>query len=329
MPQPSLKIDRARYVISGDDQRRIIRDCAIVTETGQISRVGEPEQLAAACADRACDGRRDGRLRAWAMPFSPETCSAELLQGLKRVVDERGTRLTLHRGSGPQARKDYQGRGAKNPTEYLEALGVLGPNVLLAHALGLDDAEVDCVARTGAAVTMCPVTAAKGARGATALGRMPELLARGVRVALGCDSPNNSNHLDPVRTMNMAAIQYQDARQDIRLVPAETALEMGTRLGAAALGLGDEIGAIEAGKRADLVLFDTRRPEWQALWNPVNNLIYNTDGRSVHTVVIDGRVVVDDYRQSFVDEGRLIATVQEIGKPRQARTGITIPHSRA
>jgi len=77
---------------------------------------------------------------------------------------------------------------------------------------------------------------------------------------------------------------------------------MGTRLGAAALGLADEIGAIEAGKRADLVLFDTRRPEWQALWNPVNNLIYNTDGRSVHTVVIDGRVVVDDYRQTFVDE---------------------------
>jgi cytosine/adenosine deaminase-related metal-dependent hydrolase len=455
MPQPSLKIDRALYIVSVDDQRRIIRDGSILIENGRISRVGRADELAATGADRVIDarhfvvtpgfvnghmhisyahpvrgifpddlgsplkqvfalqmamteeeeyhasllallelvrngtvclldpgstkfpdaclqayedagvrvimgeavtdreapfaqpryttaeaitrtaafidkwnGRLDGRLRAWAMPFSPETCSAELLQGLKRVVDERGTGLTLHHGSGPQARKDYQGRGAKNPTEYLEALGVLGPNVLLAHALGLDDAEVDCVARSGAAVTMCPVTAAKGARGATALGRMPELLARSVRVALGCDSPNNSNHLDPVRTMNMAAIQYKDARQDIRLVPAETALEMGTRLGAAALGLGDEIGAIEAGKRADLVLFDTRRPEWQALWNPVNNLIYNTDGRSVHTVVIDGRVVVDDYRQAFVDEARLFATVQEIGERLQARTGITFPRSR-
>ncbi len=455
MPQPSLKIERARYIVSVDDQRRIIRDGSILIESGRISRVGRADELAATGADRVIDarhfvvtpgfvnghmhisyahpvrgifpddlgsplkqvfalqtamteeeeyhttllallelvrngtvclldpgstkfpdaclqayedagvrvimgeavtdreapfaqpryttaeaitrtaafidkwnGRLDGRLRAWAMPFSPETCSAELLQGLKRVVDERGTGLTLHHGSGPQARKDYQGRGAKNPTEYLEALGVLGPNVLLAHALGLDDAEVDCVARTGAAVTMCPVTAAKGARGATALGRMPELLARGVRVALGCDSPNNSNHLDPVRTMNMAAIQYKDARQDIRLIPAETALEMGTRLGAAALGLDDEIGAIEAGKRADLVLFDTRRPEWQALWNPVNNLIYNTDGRSVHTVVIDGRVVVDDYRQAFVDEARLFATVQEIGERLQARTGITFPRSR-
>jgi len=455
MPERSLKIDRARYVVTLDDQRRIIREGSVLIEGGRVARVGRGDELVDARADRvidarpfvvtpgfvnghmhisyahpvrgifpddlgsplkqvfalqaamteeeeyhasllalvelvrngtvclldpgstkfpdAClqayedaglrvilgdcvtdreapwtlpryataeavkrtagfldkwDGRLEGRLRAWAMPFSPETCSAELLQELKRVVDERRTGLTLHHGSGPQARKEYQGRGAKSPTEYLEGLGVLGPNVLLAHALGLDDAEIQCIVRTGAAVAMCPITAAKGARGVAAHGRMPELLAQGVRVALGCDSPNNSNHLDMVRTMNMAALQYKDARQDMVQIPAERALEMGTRLGAAALGLGDDLGAIEAGKRADLVLFDTRRPEWQALWNPVNNLIYNADGRSVHTVIIDGRVVVKDYRQTFVDEGRLFATVQEIGERLQARTGITFPRSR-
>ncbi|HEX6210947.1 MAG TPA: amidohydrolase family protein, partial [Methylomirabilota bacterium] len=152
--------------------------------------------------------------------------------------------------------------------------------------------------------------------------------ARSVRIALGCDSPNNSNHLDIVRTVNMAALQYKDARQDMRQVPAETALEMGTRLGAEALGLGGELGSIEPGKKADLVLFDTQRPEWQALWNPINNLVYNADGRSVHTVIVDGRVVVDAYRQSFVDESRLFGKVQEIGERLQARTGISFPRSR-
>ena len=455
MPQPSLKIDHARYLLTVDGQRRIIRDGSVLIENGRISRVGKADELASARADRVIDGRHlvvtpgffnghmhisyahpvrgifpddqgsplkhvfalqaamtedeeyhatllglvelvrngtvcfldpgstkfpdaclqaytdagirvimgdgvtdreapwplaryetaeavrrttafidkwhgklEGRLRAWAMPFSPETCSPELLQALKRVADERRTGLTLHHGSGEQARKEYQGRGAKSPTEYLESLGVLGPNVLLAHALGIDDAEIDCVARTGTAVAMCPVTAAKGARGAGALGRMPELLSRGVRVALGCDSPNNSNHLDLVRAMNMAAIQYKDARQDMTQIPAEKALEMATRLGAAAMGVGDELGSIEAGKRADLVCFDTQRPEWQALWNPVSNLVYNTDGRSIHTVVVDGRVVVDGYRQTFVDEPRLYGEVQEIGEKLQARTGITFPHSR-
>lgn len=273
-------------------------------------------------------GRLEGRLAAWAMPFSPETCSAELLRALKRVADEQGTGLTLHHGSGPKARTDYQTRHGLRPTEYLESIGALGPNVLLAHALGVDDVEIDAIARTGTAVVMCPVTAVKGGRGVPEHGRMPELLARGVQVALGCDSPNNSNHLDLVRAMNMAAIQYKDARQDMRQIPAETALEMATLMGARALGLGDELGSIELGKKADLVLFDTQRPEWQALFNPINNLVYNADGRSVHTVVVDGRVVVDAYRQSFVDEGRLFAKVQEIGERLQGRTGITFPRSR-
>jgi cytosine/adenosine deaminase-related metal-dependent hydrolase len=277
---------------------------------------------------KAWHGRLQGRIRAWAMPFSPETCSAELLRALKRVADEHGTSLTLHHGSGAKARQDYQARGAASPTHWLDSLGVLGPNVVLAHVLGLDAAEIELMARTGTTAAMCPVTAAKGARGVGEHGRLPELLARGVKVALGCDSPNNSNHLDIVRALNMAAIQYKDARQDMKQIPAETALELATLTGAQALGVGDQLGSLEPGKKADLVLFDTQRPEWQALFNPVNNLVYNADGRSIHTVVVDGRVVIDAYRQTFVDEPRLYAKVQEIGERLLARTGVSFPRSR-
>jgi cytosine/adenosine deaminase-related metal-dependent hydrolase len=262
------------------------------------------------------------------MPFSHETCSTALLQGAKRLADEHGTCLTLHHNSGTQARKDAVLRYGRGPTEHLESIGVLGENVVLAHVLGLDDGEIDVLARTGTATVMCPVTAAKGGRGVPAHGRMPDLLARGIRVGLGCDSPNNSNHLDMLRTLNMAAIQYKDARGDMKQIPAETALELATVTGARALGVGADLGSIEPGKKADLVCFDTARPEWQALWNPVNNLVYNADGRSVHTVIVDGRVVVDAYRQSFADEGKLYSTVQEIGERLQARTGVTFPRSR-
>ena len=112
------------------------------------------------------------------------------------------------------------------------------------------------------------------------------------------------------------------------MIPAEAALEMATIVGAQALGVDDEIGSIEPGKKADLVLFDTQRPEWQALLNPINNLVYNADGRSVHTVDRRRPVVVDAYRQTFVDEPRLFAKVQEIGERLQARTGTTFPRSR-
>src|SRR4029453_15740614 len=98
-------------------------------------------------------------------------------------------------------------------------------------------------------------------------------------------------------------------------------------VGAQALGVDGDIGSIEPGKKADLVLFDTQRPEWQTLFNPINNLVYNADGRSVHTVIVDGHVVVDAYRQSFVDEPKLFSRVQEMGEKLLARTGVSFPRS--
>jgi 5-methylthioadenosine/S-adenosylhomocysteine deaminase len=310
--------------------RVILGDCVTDQDAPfPLPRYAAPEAIARTSAFlEKWHGRLGGRVRAWAMPFSPETCSAEMLVSLKRLADQHGTSLTLHHNSGAKARQEYQARHGLRPTEYLESIGVTGPNVVLAHVLGIDDAEIDCMARTRTAAAMCPITAAKGGRGVHEYGRLPELVGKGVKVALGCDSPNNSNHLDLVRALNMAAIQYKDAHQDMRQIPAETALELATLTGAQALGVGDEIGSIEPGKKADLVLFDTERPEWQALFNPINNLVYNADGRSVHTVIVDGRVVVDAYRQTFVDEPRLFAKVQEIGERLLARTGVSYPRSR-
>jgi cytosine/adenosine deaminase-related metal-dependent hydrolase len=327
----STKFPDACLQAYADSGIRVILGEGVTDQESPLSLARYPTEQAVAMTSaflKKWHGRLDGRIRAWAMPFSHETCSTALLQAARRLADEHGTCLTLHHNSGGQARKEAVARYGRGPTEHLESIGLLGENVVLAHVLGIDDGEVDLLARTGTAAVMCPVTAAKGGRGVPAHGRLPDLLARGVRVGLGCDSPNNSNHLDMLRTLNMAAIQYKDARGDMRQVPAEAALELATVTGARALGVGADLGSIEPGKKADLVCFDTARPEWQALWNPVNNLVYNADGRSVHTVIVDGRIVVDAYRQSFADEGKLYATVQEIGERLQARTGITFPRSR-
>ena len=151
------------------------------------------------------------------------------------------------------------------------------------------------------------------------------MLDRGVCVGLGTDAGNNSNLIETLRSMYLVAVLYKDARQSTSMVSAETALEMATIQGARALGLSDEIGSIEVGKKADLVLFDTRRPEWRNLFNPVNNLVYNADGRSVHTVIVDGRVVVEDHQPTYVDEWDLIQKVQEQGHNLLTRTGVSFP----
>src|SRR5207245_1290945 len=142
----------------------------------------------------------------------------------------------------------------------------------------------------------------------------------GVNTALGTDSANSSNYLDAVRMMNAAAVGFKDGRRDVRLVTAEQALEMATLLGARALGMEHEIGSVEVGKRADLVVFDARRAEWRSLLDPVNNLVYSADGRSVRTVVANGRVVVDEGRVVFADEALVADRVQELGEGLLART---------
>ncbi|MSQ07649.1 MAG: amidohydrolase [Dehalococcoidia bacterium] len=271
------------------------------------------------------DHRLDDRLRAWAMPFSPALVSPELLAAAKRLADRYGVGMTLHHINTSQYVAHCLQQHGLRPTQYLESLGVAGPNVVLAHCLGLDLSEVECLARNGTRVVMCPTAALKGGTGMARTALLPEMLERGVTVGLGTDAGNNSNLIETMRSMYLAAVLYKDARQDVSMVPAETALELATLKGAQALGLGDIIGSIEAGKRADLVLFDTRRAEWRTLFNPVNNLVYGADGRSVHTVVVDGRVVVEDHRPTFVDEWTLIQKVQALGEGLLARTGISYP----
>jgi len=271
------------------------------------------------------NGQLDGRVSAWAMPFAPSMCTDELLLACKRLADEHGTGVTLHYNNSPNYVKASLKETGLRPTQYLEKLGVLGDNVTLAHMLGQDQSEVEALGRTGTRAVVVPTAAVKGGAGMTQHGTLPEMLDAGMTVGLGTDAGNNSNLLETNRAMYLIAVLYKDARQDSKVIPAETALEMATIQGAAALGLDGDIGSLEAGKKADLVLFDTRRAEWQTLFNPVNNLVYNADGRSVHTVMVDGKIVVEDHKPLFVDEWELAQKVQGIGEDMLARAGLSFP----
>ena len=274
---------------------------------------------------RDYDGALDGRVRAWAMPFGPNFATPRLLRESKRLADDNGVSLTLHFNNSPAYVESCLRDHGMRPTQYLESLGVLGENVVMSHCLGLDQSEVDALARTGTKVVAVPTAAVKSGFGMTSEGLLPEMLEAGITAGIGTDAGNNSNLVETNRAMYLIAVLYKDARRSTTAITAETALELATISGAQALGLGAEIGSIEPGKKADLALYDTRRAEWATLFNPVNSLVYNADGRSVHTVVVDGRVVVENHTPLFVDEQALIDEVQAVGENMLARTGLSFP----
>jgi cytosine/adenosine deaminase-related metal-dependent hydrolase len=211
------------------------------------------------------------------------------------------------------------------PLATLDAMGVLGPRTKLTHMVYVDDDDVALLARRGVKITHCPTAALKHTKGLVEHGRFPEMLAREVTVSLGGDSGNGSNHFDMLRLMHLVALIYKDARLDPRVMPPETVLEMATIHGAAALGLDERVGSLEPGKRADLVLYDLDVPEWRPLLDPVNSLVYAATGASVRTVLIDGRVVLDEGRVTTVDETDVYRRAETLSRAQIARAGLPLP----
>ncbi|MEK7701764.1 MAG: amidohydrolase [candidate division NC10 bacterium] len=279
---------------------------------------GEALRLAEAVLARV-NGRGSARVRAWPLLVGFGTCSEALIRGAHALAERYGT------GWGMMQFASHPSRGTADalPLATLDAWGVLGPHTKLAHMVYVDADDIALLARRDVKVSHCPSAALKHVKGLFAHGRFPEMLDAGVTVSLGGDSANGSNHLDMLRLMYLAALVPKDARLDPGVMPPERVLEMATINGARALGLEAEIGSLEPGKRADLVVFDLDLPEWRPLLDPVNTLVYSASPAGVRTVVIDGRVVLDDRRVTTVDEYRVITRAERLAGPYLARAGLS------
>jgi 5-methylthioadenosine/S-adenosylhomocysteine deaminase len=263
-------------------------------------------------------GRAEGRLAAWPLLLGFGTCSPSLIRGAHALAEKHGTGWgMMHLASHP-SRKTSDTMNVAT----LAALGVLDARTKLTHVMYVNDDDIALLARRGVKIAHCPTAALKHTKGLAAHGRFPEMLARGVAVSLGGDSGNGSNHFDMLRLMHLVALLYKDARMDTRVMPPETVLEMATIHGAAALGLDREIGSLEPGKRADLVLYDLDVPEWRPLLDPVNSLVYAATGASVRTVLIDGRPVLNEGRVTTIDETDVYRRIETLSREQIARAGV-------
>jgi 5-methylthioadenosine/S-adenosylhomocysteine deaminase len=267
----------------------------------------------------------DPLLAAWPALVGHSTATDALWREATALAREHGAGVTAHMSPDPQDPEFYLTATGKRPIAHLADIGALGPHLSLTHAIFLDEAEVALLAETGTRVTHCPMTAMKGAYGATHSGRFPEMAAAGVAIQLGTDGNNNGNAADMMRAMFVTAGIHKDARRDGHLFPAYDVLEMATLNGAAGARLGHAIGSLEPGKKADFVAHDRHRPEWTPLLNVVNQLVWSADGRGVHSVWVDGRRVVDAYRCTTIDEERILAEVEAAAPALLARAGLSVP----
>jgi 5-methylthioadenosine/S-adenosylhomocysteine deaminase len=269
-------------------------------------------------------GRAGGRIQAWFGPHAPYTVSPEGFQRIAELAERYDVGIHTHLCETTAEVEQFQERYGMTPVTFLDSLDVLGSRVLAAHGIWLTEEDIRILKERDVAVAHNPSSNMKLASG---VAPVPELLEAGIRVGLGTDSNLSNNNLDLFEEMRLAAMLQKLHRDDPAAMPCYQVLWLATMGSARALGMADEIGSLEVGKKADVILVDLRPPH---LWpvftgahnNVVEQLVYSANAADVHTTVVDGRVLMEGRAVRTLDEEEVRTAAHEAARNLIERAGL-------
>jgi 5-methylthioadenosine/S-adenosylhomocysteine deaminase len=253
----------------------------------------------------------DALIVAAAAPHSMYTCSAKTLQDAAALARRNHAPILIHIAEAPFELQLSREKYGITPVGYLAREGILGPDVVGAHCVWVDQADIATLVQFGVGCTNNPSSNMK-----TAAGVMPvvDMLAAGQAIGLATDGAASNNNQDMFEEMDLAAKLQKITRMDSRALPAEQVVEMATIGGARAIHLEKQIGSLEVGKKADLILVDTTAPHATPMYNVYSQLVYALKATDVRTVVIGGKIVMEDRRMLTLDEGAILTKANEYKK---------------
>jgi len=265
------------------------------------------------------DGAADQRLHAAFAPRFAVSCSRELLEAVAHLSSQHHALVHTHASeSRDEIAIVKQISGGLSNLEYLASLHLASPLLCAAHCVWVDDGDQQLLADHHVKVMHCPGSNLKLGSG---VAPVPEMRARGITVSLGADGAACNNRLDMFEEMRLAAV-LQAMRREPGVLPARDVLWMATRAGARTLGLEDEIGSIEVGKKADIIVVDRDRPHLAPGPDPYSTLVYAARGSDVRTTIVDGELLVHDFAAVRVDRGDIAVEARRAAKDLAARAGV-------
>ncbi len=271
------------------------------------------------------NGAAGGRVRAWVNIEGKEPSSSlELHVAARALAEKLGVGTTYHLATTSEEAKSSQKRFGVSPVKRVAMSGGLGSNLVIAHCVAVTDEDIALMAGAGTKVAFCPAASMKLGKGATRIGKYPEMMEAGVRVGVGTDGVSAGGNLSLMRQMYLVAGMFKDARMDSTLMGASKALRMATIEGAELLGWADEIGSIEPGKKADFVLFDLDHFEWVTYGDPLQALVYSASPASIAQTWVDGRPLYRDGRVQTLDEKSLRVEARDRAVAIIKRAGLSL-----
>lgn len=244
-------------------------------------------------------------------PHSTYTVSPRYLREARELADEFQVLMNTHASESKTEVKIIQQNYGTTPPRHLEANGFFTGRTVLAHCVQLDQTDIELLAARPTAAAHCPISNLKIGAGIAPVSKM---LSAGMRVVVGTDGAQSSNDLDMWKAMRMSALLQKGINYDATLMPARQVVRMATSGSAEALGLADKIGALEAGKRADVILVELKQPHSQPFYDAYSHLVYSAGREDVTTVLINGRKVMQGRHLLTIDQAETIDRVNALSR---------------
>jgi 5-methylthioadenosine/S-adenosylhomocysteine deaminase len=294
---------------------RAAMDVGVPTEFREsvAEAVGATERFAAVWEGRA------NRILVRPEAMSEAAASADMIRALRQVARDMGAGFHMHASEVAWRPEQLEREVGCRTIEYLDRLGVLGREVVLAHCVWLSDQEMDVLARTGTSVVHNPVS--NGVLG-DGIAPIPSLRTRGVAVGLGSDGAASNDAMDMFEIMKSTLLLQRATTYRVRSLPAYDVLAMATCEGARALGLDTRIGSLEPGKRADVVLLSLDAPRMVPRHSLPTNVVLSASSRLVDTVIIEGRIVAEGGQCTSLDRGAVVREAEAVGRRLRQRAEI-------
>ena len=244
-------------------------------------------------------------------PHAPYSCMADYLQKLTQSCKDRGIGQTIHLSESLAEMEGVAKEHGTTPIQYVDSLGVFDVPVIAAHCVNATDEDIELMAKKNVSVAINPKSNMKLGNG---FAPAQKFLDAGINVCLGTDGTGSNNCLNMFAEMNTAALVYKGANHAAQCVSAQDVLKMATINGAKAIGRENDLGVIKEGAIADLILVDLNAPQFIPANNIVSGLVYSSTGSEVDTVIVDGKVLMENRKLKTIDEKKVFEEIDKIVK---------------
>jgi len=311
------------HYMPGENEAKALAEVGVRGVVGHVCFSWRKDEDRRALEDLAKNwhDKAGGLIRVSVDPHAPYTVDPEYMKGLKMLRGELNRKYGSEKApiiwhihvaetfdEADKIRKAFNVDVGGGVMEYLDSLGVLDEHVIAAHCVALTDRDIAVMKARGVKASHNPVSNLKLASG---ISPVPKMLEHGITVSLGTDSPCSNNAADMFEVMKVAALLHKGVNRNPTVLSAQQVLRMATLDGARALCWDNEIGSIEAGKRADLAIINFEKPHLCPLYNEFSHLVYATKSSDVETVIINGKIVMENRRLTTLDVDKVIEMVEK------------------